>query len=512
MKLFLIHPSRGLKSEEAFLDFNFEKRVLGITSLIPLSIPTIAGATPEGVETTIIDERIEDINFDEKVDLVGIGGMTLNIKRSYEIADEFRKRGVKVAIGGIHASMMPEEALEHADSVVIGEADCLWSELIKDFKEGSLQEFYRITSFPEMEDIPVPRYDLVKNDNYYINQVQTTRGCPFDCDFCSVKTFSGERFRLKNIEQVIREIEALQPNYAINVLGYKLKLPKTLLFADDNIVGNKAFARKLFEAIIPMKLSDWYCQSSINVGRDKEMLALMKEAGCQQMIIGIESVEEESISGMDKKINKVDEYYECINNIQSAGIKVLGSFILGSDSEDDTIFEKTVKFIKDNNIIYNCVNLLTPLPGTRLYKRLEHEGRILHKNWEMYDFETVCFQPKNMSVKALDEGRRWVCHELYTLYNIHDRYENFLKQKDLMEVKGYEESFHKMPLSDRVFSGLMLAKIFYKLNSEQRRFLFDMIKRHFSGKETNFGNAILEISVNDYAHNLLPNKGCSLAS
>ena len=506
MKLFLINPSRGLKSEEAFLDFNFEKRVLGITSLIPLSIPTIAGATPEDVETTIIDERIEDINFDEKVDLVGIGGMTLNIKRSYEIADEFRKRGVTVAIGGIHASMMQEEASQHADSVVIGEADCLWSELINDFKEGKLQKFYKVPSFPEMEDIHAPRYDLLKNDRYYINQVQTTRGCPFDCDFCSVKIFSGERFRLKNIEQVIREIEALPPNYAINVLGHKLKLPKTLLFADDNIVGNKAYARKLFEAIIPLKLSDWYCQSSINVGRDKEMLALMKEAGCQQMIIGIESVEKESISGMDKKINIVDEYYECINNIQSAGIKVLGSFILGNDSEDDKIFEKTVKFIKDNNLIYNCINILTPLPGTRLFERLEREGRILHKNWEMYDFETVCFQPKNMSVKTLDEGRRWVCHELYSLYNIHDRYENFLKQKSLMEIKGYEESFNKMPLADRVFSAIMLMKIFYKLNSEQRKFLFKMIKNHFSGKETNFGNAILEISFNDYAHNLLPNK------
>jgi len=512
VKLLLVNPSRGLKSEEAFLDFNFEKRVLGLTSLLPLALPTIAGATPEDVETTIVDERIEDINFDEKVDLVGIGGMTLNIKRGYEVADEFRKRGVTVAIGGIHASMMPEEASQHADSVVIGEADCLWSELINDFKEDKLQKFYKVPSFPEMEDIHVPRYDLIKSERYIINQVQTTRGCPFDCDFCSVKAFSGAKFRLKKIEQVIKELEALTPYYTMNVMGYKLKLPKTLFFVDDNIVGNKSYARKLFEAITPMKLSDWYCQSSINVGKDKEMLAMMKEAGCHQMIIGIESVEPDSIAGMNKKINKVEEYYECIDNIQSTGIKVLGTFIVGNDAEDESIFEKTAKFIKDTNLIYNSINLLTPLPGTRLYERLDREGRILHKDWEKYNFESVCFKPKQMSVETLEEGRRWVCQEIYTLNNIHNRYESFLKQKDIMEVKGYEESFNKMPLADRVFSGIMLLKIFYKLNSEQRRFLFKMIKNHFSGKETNFGNTILEISCNDYAHNLLPNKGCSLAS
>ena len=505
MRLLLINPSRGLNAEDAFLDFNFEKRVLGLTSLLPLSIPTIAGATPKDVETTIVDERIEKINYDEKVDLVGIGGMTLNIKRTYEIADEFRKRGVPVAMGGIHASMMPEEASAHADSVVIGEADCLWSDLINDFKEGNLQKLYRFTSYPELEDIHEPRYDLVKNEKYVLNQIQTTRGCPFDCDFCSVKALSGAQFRLKKIEQVIKEIESLTPYYTMSVLGYKLKLPKTLLFADDNIVGNKSYAKKLFEAIMPLKLQDWYCQSSINAGRDKEMLAMMKQAGCQTMILGIESVEADTISGMEKNINRVDEYYECIDNIQSAGIKVLGTLILGSDSEDDSIFEKTVKFIKDTNIIYTCINILTPLPGTRLFKRLESEGRLLHKDWERYDFESVCFQPKKMSVKTLEEGRRWVIQELYKLDDIHGRYENFLKQKNNMEVKGYEESFTTMKLSEKVFSGIMLGKILYKVNSEQRRFLINMLKRHFSGNETNFGHTILEISCNDYANNLKSN-------
>ncbi|MFC2093383.1 radical SAM protein [Bacteroidota bacterium] len=502
MKLFLINPTRGKNSKGDFWDFKFEKRILGQTSLIPLSLPTVAGATPKDIETTIIDEKVDEINFDEKVDIVGIGAMTPNITRAYEIADEFRKRGVTVVMGGIHASMMPDEALKHADSVVIGEADCLWRQVINDFKEGKLQKSYRFTSYPELEDISAPRYDLVKSEKYVINQVQTSRGCPFDCDFCSVKAFSGQQFRLKNIEQVVEEIKSLYPNYVINILGYDLKLPKTLLFADDNIIGNKSYSRKLFKAIMPLKLSDWYCQSSINVGRDNEMLSMMKEAGCQSMIIGIESVNPETLMGMDKKINKVDEYYECIYNIQSHGIKVLGSFVLGSDAEDDSIFEKTVKFIKENNLIYNMINILTPLPGTRLFERLESEDRILHKDWERYNFESVCFKPKQMSVETLAEGRRWVNKEIYALNNIHERYENFLKQKDNKEVKGFEESFTTMTFGDKVFSAAMLIKILYKVNSEQRRFLLGIIKKHFEGKETNFGNAIAELSFNDYAFNL----------
>jgi radical SAM superfamily enzyme YgiQ (UPF0313 family) len=502
VKLLLINPTRGKNSKGDFWDFKFEKRILGQTSLLPLSLPTIAGATPEDVETTIIDEKVDEINFDEKVDIVGIGAMTPNITRAYEIADEFRNRGVKVVMGGIHASMLPEEALEHADSVVIGEADFLWSDAISDFKEGKLQETYRFTTYPELENVPAPRYDLVKSEKYVINQVQTSRGCPYDCDFCSVKAFSGKQFRLKKIDQVVKEIKSLFPYYVINVLGYELKLPKTLLFADDNIIGNKSYSRKLFDAIIPLKLSDWYCQSSINVGRDKEMLAMMKEAGCQSMIIGIESVNRETLVGMDKKINKVDEYYECINNIQSAGIKVLGSFVLGSDAEDDSIFEETVKFIKDNNLIYNMINILTPLPGTRLYKRLEQEGRILHKDWERYNFESVCFKPKQMSAETLEKGRRWVNQEIYELKDIHNRYENFLRQKDNKEVKGFEESITEMSFADKVFSGAMLVKILYKVNSEQRRFLINIIKKYFKGKETNFGNAIAELSFNDYAKNL----------
>jgi len=502
VKLFLINPTRGKNSKGDFWDFKFEKRILGQTSLIPLSLPTIAGATPEDVETTIIDEKVDEINFDEKVDIVGIGAMTPNITRAYEIADEFRNRGVKVVMGGIHASMLPEEALEHADSVVIGEADYLWSDAISDFKEGKLQETYRFTTYPELENVPAPRYDLVKSEKYVINQVQTSRGCPFDCDFCTVKAFSGKQFRLKKIDQVVKEIQSLFPYYVINILGYELKLPKTLLFADDNIIGNKNYSRKLFEAIIPLKLSDWYCQSSINVGRDNEMLSMMKEAGCQSMIIGIESVNPETLMGMDKKINKVDEYYECINNIQSHGIKVLGSFVLGSDAEDDSIFEKTVKFIQENNLIYNMINILTPLPGTKLYKRLEQEERILHKDWEQYDFESVCFKPKQMSVETLEEGRRWVNQEIYGLKDIHNRYENFLKQKDNKEIKGFEESVKGMSFADKVFSGAMLVKILSKVNSEQRRFLISIIKKYFKGKETNFGNAIAELSFNDYAKNL----------
>ena len=212
-----------------------------------------------------------------------------------------------------------------------------------------------------------------------------------------------------------------------------------------------------------------------------------------------------------KKINKVDEYYECIDNIQSAGIKVLGSFVLGNDAEDDTIFEKTVKFIRDTNMIYSMINVLTPLPGTRLFQRFEREGRLLHKDWEHYCLETVCFKPKQMSVDTLQEGRRWIYEQIYALDDIHVRYENFLKQKANKEVKGFEESFTTMTLADKFFSGVMLAKILYKVNKDQRRFLTDMLKRYFAGHETNFGNTIAAMSFNDYSINL-PRNGASIGN
>ena len=499
MKLLLINPGKGNNKKGDFWDFEFEKRILGQHSLIPLALPTIAGATPKDIDIEIIDENVEKINYDEKVDLVAIGAMTPRITRGYEIADEFRKRKVPVVIGGIHASMMPEEASLHADSVVIGEADCLWPEVINDFRNSGMKKSYRFTEYPKLGDIASPRYDLVKSEKYVINQVQTTRGCPFDCDFCSVKAFSGQEFRLKNIDQIIRELEALPDTYDIDILGYKFKSPKTLLFADDNIIGNKKYARNLFERIIPMKLTDWYCQGSINIGKDKEMLAMMKQAGCHSMIVGIESVVQESLKGMDKKVNRVADYYESIANIQSMGIKVLGSFVLGSDEEDDSVFEKTVKFIRENNLVFCMVNVLTPLPGTRLYKRLDSENRILHKNWEKYDFETVCFEPKQMSAKTLEEGRKFVCKEIYSLNNIDERYRNFMKQKSFTEVRGFEESLSKMGITEKAFSALLIMKILYKLNGEQRRYLIKMLKQHFKGEETNFGNTMAVMSFNDYA-------------
>lgn len=502
MKLSLINPERNPEQKGDFFDFRFEKRILNQIGLIPLALPTIAGATPDDVETRIIDEQVEEINFDEEVDIVGIGAMTPKISRAYEIADEFRQRGVKVVLGGIHASMLPHEAAQHADCVVVGEADHVWKDVIADYKKGKMNKFYNSERYPELTEIKAPRYDLLKIERYVVNQVQTTRGCPYDCDFCSVKVFSGEKFRPKTTEQVITEIEKLNTHYEIDVFGNKLKLPKTLFFADDNIIGNRKSAKQLFEALIPLKISEWYCQASINVGKDKEMLDLMKAAGCQQMVVGIESVNPETLKGFNKKVNKVDEFYENIHNIQSAGIKVLGSFILGSDNDDESIFEKTVKFIRENNLIFNMVSILTPLPGTRLFDQFESEGRILHKNWKHFDFETVCFKPKNMSAETLENGRRWVYEQIYDLNNIQTRYDNFLAQKTEQKIEGFEKSFGDMPMRERILSLLLVIKILYKLNGKQKKFLFNTLKKYVAGQETNLGNSIAQMSWNEYATNL----------
>ena len=310
MKLLLINPSTKGYAEPEFWDYELVKKIFGLHVPPPLSLPTIAALTPPEVEVKIIDENIEDINFDEKVDLVGIGAMTLYIPRAYQIADEFRRRGVMVVLGGIHATMLPAEAIEHADSVVLGEAEYVWKRLVADFKNRALQRFYKSDESPDLADSPAPRIDLLKNEKYSMNQLQITRGCPFDCEFCSVKVFSGKNFRHKRIEQVIQEIAALPKEMVINICGSELKLPKPIFFTDDNLIGNKNYAKELFKALTPLKLSGWTSQASINLAKDKELLHLMKEAGCRYILIGLESVAEESLIEMGKKANRLDEYHE----------------------------------------------------------------------------------------------------------------------------------------------------------------------------------------------------------
>ena len=377
----------------------------------PLALPTLAALTPPDLEVILIDENVEPINFDEKVDLVGITSMTSLAPRAYEIADEFRCRGTKVVLGGIHASMLPEEAIQHADSVVIGEAEETWPQLIRDFKEDRLQKFYRSSTFPDLDNSPVPRWDLLKTGAYINHVLQVGRGCPYNCAFCSVTKFSGRRYRHKPVDRVLKEIDTLQ----------EIDKDKRLFFADDNFLSIPAYSRDLLKLLIPYRIR-WWCQASINRLKDDRLLELLRDSGCEVISVGFESTSPDTLDSLDKSaVNKAADYVQTVQKVNSYGLVLLGNFILGSDTDREDVFERTVEFITDANIPLASINILTPLPGTALYKRLQEEGRILHKDWWKYDFESICFRPK-MDSAALEHGRTWAHRQIYSYDELYQRF------------------------------------------------------------------------------------------
>lgn len=483
MKLKLIAPARKLEWGDDFWNNKSLVEPAGKKATGPLlALPTLAALTPLDVEVTITDERVEPINFDEKVDLVGISFFTSLAPRAYEIADEFRAKGVPVVLGGIHASMLPEEAIQHADSVVIGEAEDIWSKLIDDLQKGKLQKFYQAPCFPDLKNSPIPRWDLLKTDAYNYFTVQTGRGCPYDCDFCSVKIFNGRKYRHKPISNIVREIKTLQ----------KIDPRKGIFFADDNLLAVPSYAKALLEAITPLKIKAWWCQSSINRLKDDKLLDLIYKAGCRVVFIGFESVSPQSLKSMNKsKVNKVEEYKEVVEKVHSHGIAICGSFIFGNDTDDETVFEETGKFIDDTNIGFSLITLLTPLPGTKLFQKLREEGRIIHHNWEKYNLETVCFKPKFMSPQVLQNRRNQMMQQIYSYEALYKRLANLWKQRVFVREKS-----HKLFTKGRV-----LFTMKYFLNTDFKRLYF-ILKSLWNPAITSISSVIMALSFHDYAYTL----------
>ncbi|MDD5729667.1 MAG: radical SAM protein [Candidatus Omnitrophica bacterium] len=368
-------------------------------------MPTLAALTPSDIEVILTDENVEPIDFDEKIDLVGITGMTCLIPRSYEIADEFRKRGVPVVLGGIHVSMLPEEAAQHCDSVVIGEAEDIWEKVLIDARLGKLQKFYKAPKFPDLTKSPVPRWDLLKNDKYCYFTIQSGRGCPYDCEFCSVKVFNGREYRHKNVEKVIDEIKILQ-----NIDNHKL-----IFFTDDNLLSIPHYAETLVQGLIPLKIKTWMCQSSMNRLNDEKLLKLMYAAGCKVIFIGFESVSQTSIETINKNmVNNPATYAQIIQKVHAEKISIFGSFIFGTDSDKESIFEDTAKFIETNGIAFSMLNIMTLLPGTRLFERLKNENRILNFKWWQSNADWACFKPKLMTKETLEAQHKKTLEKIYS--------------------------------------------------------------------------------------------------
>ena len=374
-----------------------------------LSLATVASLFPDDFKIEIINDSLEDIDYDETVDLVGLTSITSTAPRAYEIADKFREKGIPVIMGGIHPSALPLEASQHADAVVIGEAEGQIKYVVKDLKNGKLQKFYFSETRPSLENMPLPRKDLLKGNKYYneLHLIQTTRGCPFNCDFCSVTDFFGQTFRTRPVSDVVREIKSL-------------KRRTIIFFVDDNICGYPKYAKELFKALIPLKVK-WFGQASIVVAKNRELLRLAAKSGCLSLFIGFESVSPSSLKEVGKSMNKVEDYKESIKIIHSYGIGIIGAFIFGFDSDKESVFDETISFIDNTQIELASLSILTPLPGTRFYKRMEKEGRIIERNWAKYTNGEVVYRPKLLTVETLQEGYLEARRHLSSLHSIAKR-------------------------------------------------------------------------------------------
>lgn len=374
----------------------------------PLSLGILAGLSPAGSEITITDENVSPIDWQKPTDLVAISCTTPTALRAYEIADRFRERGVKVVLGGLHPSALPAEAGQHADAVVVGEAEGQWPRLLADLENGRLRPVYRRDDYPDLADVPLPRRDLFPAGAYvFPDTIYTTRGCPYGCSFCSVTTFFGGTYRSRPVEEVTAEIDAMGR-------------PRIVFFLDDNVAANPGRAKRLFRALAPYKMR-WFGQADINVARDEELLALAAASGCVLLLIGIESLSPTNLRTYGKRANKAEEYEAALARIHAHGIAVFGAFLLGLDDDTEDVFETTVRFARRTRLEAAQFNIPAPYPGTPLHAALEREGRILTRNWAEYSSDRVVFEPVGMSARRLQEGHDWIWREFYSMGSVWER-------------------------------------------------------------------------------------------
>ncbi|MCD6481261.1 MAG: B12-binding domain-containing radical SAM protein [Thermoplasmata archaeon] len=390
MKILLVMPS--IKERVTLYDRIFMK----FTMWEPLTLRQIAACTPEKHDVTLINENHRHIRFSGDYDLVGISSMTATAPRAYKIADEFRARGVKVVLGGYHPTAMPEEAKQHADAVVIGEAEEVWPQVIKDVEKGKLRDFYRGTS----KRIASP----ISNNGALFGYVEASRGCVNKCDFCAIASTPMGKYRKKSIDAVVQEIESMKN--------------RGFVFYDSSLTIDIEYTKELFRRIKETG-KRFACFGNANVlARDDELLSLAYDAGCVAWAVGFESVSQESMINVNKKSNRVEEYGKVIRKVNEHGMALIGSFVFGFDYDPPDIFDTTLKFFQEWNIDSVGVNILTPLPGTPLFDEMKRENRILTRDWSKYDFYHVVHKPRLLSPAELYEGVRKITREFFSAEKI----------------------------------------------------------------------------------------------
>jgi len=433
LKIGLLSPKSSFLSNNS--DFNefwkkskfidsYRKNWSGLSSALLI----IAALTPSKHEIEIIDENIEPIDFSRSYDLIAITSMTQQANRAYSIADTFRKKGITVIIGGIHPTILPNEAIEHADCIGIGEAENIWPTILDDFIKGKLKRFYYADPI-NLNNSPIPRFELIKQKCYKIIWLQTSRGCPHNCEFCAASKVFGHKYRYKSNDQVLNEI-----------FEVKNILPQIIIgFGDDNFLANKNRAKKLLKELIPLNIR-YYLQTDISIANDNELLKLLNDSGCINVFIGFESVSKEGLKNIDDKnwkYKQVDNYPNYIKKIQSHGIGIMGAFILGLDKDDEFTFNKTCDFIIKNNLYDAQISILTPLPGTRLRDRLFKENRLLNTTWDNYTVWNVNFIHPKLSKTQLEAGLLQIYQNINTEKRYNQKLEYFKNiQKKLIKGKN----------------------------------------------------------------------------
>jgi radical SAM superfamily enzyme YgiQ (UPF0313 family) len=372
----------------------------------PLTLASLAALAPDDIDIQfeLIDGSIDHIPLNSNPDLVGISAITGTANEAYRIAEHFRSRKIPVVLGGVHPTIMPEEAKQHADSIVIGMAEKTWPQLLRDFANNSLKPRYEIDDSDEQWlNVPSPRMDLIRRSGYMIpNSIQATRGCSKTCDFCSVPTI-WNRFQKRPVGDVIDDIKKVKGRF----IG----------FGDVNLIDDIEYAKELFAGLIPLK-KKWGGLATTEVTRDAELFDLMVKSGCKFLLIGFESINQPSLNAIAKGFNQDSEYKEVINQLHSAGISVQGCFVFGFDHDDQSVFKDTVERVQQLKIDIPRYSIYTPYPGTRLFSRLMNEKRMLSFNWNDYDTMHVVFQPKQMSCDQLYNGFKWAYRETFKLHHI----------------------------------------------------------------------------------------------
>ena len=371
-----------------------------------ITLPHIAAITPKKYDVRIVNENLETLNFDEEADIVGITCYTMTAPRVYEIADEFRKRGKKVVLGGYHPTAMPDEAGKHADSIALGMAEANWPKLLNDAENGKLKPIYKRDNNFDMADIPPIRRDLIKH-NPLQGAVQTTRGCTNKCEFCAISSFCQHGVKQRPIKNVVEEIKQMPNNlYVIH---------------DPHLTQNRKYAMELFKELIKQKIrKSWVSNGTTNIlaSVDNEWLRLAQKSGCVEWFVGFESVSQAALDGIKKTHNKVENFKKMIKRVHDYGMTIQGGIIFGFDEDTPDIFDATIEKLNEFEMDVLEVNILTPYPGTPLFDKLEREGRLTTRDWSRYNQVDVVFKPKHMTEKELLEGAKKVAKEFYSWPNI----------------------------------------------------------------------------------------------